>query len=107
VEVVFRRATAGYAVFHYRFRGPAAAAGPADPADGLRAYERQRVSVTHGGVTVRLRTAYGLPEFDSLGYTTRLVADAVLRPGARPPGTALVLHPGQGWLPCLLWAAAR
>jgi 16S rRNA (guanine1207-N2)-methyltransferase len=108
VEVVFRRATAGYAVFHYRFRGPpAAAAGPADPADGLQVYERQRVSISHGGVAVRLRTAYGLPEFDSLSHPTRLVADALLRPGARPPGTALVLHPGQGWLPCLLWAAVR
>jgi 16S rRNA (guanine1207-N2)-methyltransferase len=108
VEVVFRRATASYAVFHYRFRGPpAAAAVPTDPAAGLGVYQRQQASVTHGGVAVRLRTAYGLPEFDSLGFTTRLVADAVLRAGSRPPGTALVLHPGQGWLPCLLWAAAR
>jgi hypothetical protein len=107
VEVVFRRATASYAVFHYRFRGPAAAPGPADPGAGLGVYERQQASATHGGVAVRLRTAYGLPEFDSLGFPTRLAADALLRPGGRPPGTALVLHPGQGWLPCLLWAAAR
>jgi 16S rRNA (guanine1207-N2)-methyltransferase len=106
VEVVFRRATAGYAVFHYRFRGPAAAApAPADPGDGLAVYERQQVSISHGGVAVRLRTAWGLPEFDSLGFATRLVADAVLRPGGPPPETVLVLHPGQGWLPCLLWAA--
>jgi 16S rRNA (guanine1207-N2)-methyltransferase len=107
VEVVFRRATASYAVLHYRFRGPPPAAGPADPAAELAVYERQQVSVSHGGVAVRLRTAWGLPEFDSLGFTTRLVADAALRPGGRPPETALVLHPGQGWLPCLLWAAAR
>ena len=106
VEVVFRRATAGYAVFHYRFRGPPAAAGAAaGPGDGLAVYERQQVSIGHGGVAVRLRTAWGLPEFDSLGFATRLVADAVLRPGGRPPETVLVLHPGQGWLPCLLWAS--
>ena len=104
-EVGFRRATASYAVFHYRFRGPPAAAGAADPGDGLRVYERQQASVVHGGVAVRLRTAWGLPEFDSLGFATRLVADAVLRPGGRPPETVLVLHPGQGWLPCLLWAS--
>jgi 16S rRNA G1207 methylase RsmC len=107
VEVVFRRATASYAFFHYRFGGAAAAPGPADPGAGLGVYERQQASATHGGVTVRLRTAYGLPEFDSLGFPTRLAADALLRPGGRPPGRALVLHPGQGWLPCLLWAAAR
>jgi 16S rRNA (guanine1207-N2)-methyltransferase len=107
VEVVFRRATASYAVFHYRFRGPGSAAGPAGPGPGLGVYERQQASVTHGGVAVRLGTAWGLPEFDSLAFPTRLVADALPRPGSRPPGTALVLHPGQGWLPCLLWAAAR
>ncbi|HET6812975.1 MAG TPA: methyltransferase [Actinomycetota bacterium] len=101
VEVVFRRATAGYAVFHYRFRAP-----PATP-DELGVYERGRLSVTHAGVSVRLRTAWGLPEFDALGVPTRLVADALLRPGGRPPRTALVLHPGQGHLPCLLWAGRR
>jgi 16S rRNA G1207 methylase RsmC len=108
VEVVFRRATAGYAVFHYRFRArPAAVAAPGRPADGLAVYERGRLTVAHAGVSVRLRTAWGLPEFDSLGFPTRLVADAVLRPGGRPPGTVLLLHPGQGHLPCLLWAARR
>jgi 16S rRNA G1207 methylase RsmC len=101
VEVVFRRATASYAVFHYRFRAP-----PATP-DELGVYERGRLTVTHAGVSVRLRTAWGLPEFDALGVPTRLVADALLRPGGRPPRTALVLHPGQGHLPCLLWAGRR
>jgi 16S rRNA (guanine1207-N2)-methyltransferase len=110
VEVVFRRATASYAVFHYRFRGRPAPAAPgrgAGPEAGLGVYERQRLTVAHGGVRVRLRTAWGLPEFDSLGFTTRLVADAVLGLGGRPPRTTLVLHPGQGHLPCLLWAARR
>lgn len=109
VEVVFRRATASYAVFHYRFRTrPAVAAPPpAGPADALGVYERRRLTVTHAGVGVRLRTAWGLPEFDSLGVPTRLVADAVLRPGGRPPRATLVLGPGQGHVPCLLWAARR
>ncbi|HXQ55178.1 MAG TPA: methyltransferase, partial [Actinomycetes bacterium] len=104
VEVVFRRATASYAVVHYRFRDrPAPAAAP----DNLGVYERGRLTVTHAGASVRLRTAWGLPEFDSLGVPTRLVADALLRPAGRPPRTALVLHPGQGHLPCLLWAGRR
>jgi len=108
VEVVFRRATASYAVFHYRFRDwPAPPATPDGPADGLGVYERGRLTVTHAGVSVRLRTAWGLPEFDSLGVLSRLVADALLRPGGRPPRTALVLHPGPGHLPCLLWAGRR
>jgi 16S rRNA (guanine1207-N2)-methyltransferase len=109
VEVVFRRATASYAVFHYRFhgQGPATAApeGPEGPVPGLEVYERSRLALDRKGVKVQLRTAYGLPEFDSLSFVTELVADAVLRLADRPPRTALVLHPGQGYLPSLLWAA--
>ena len=104
VEVVFRRATASYAVVHYRFRDRPA---PAGTPDNLGVYERGRLTVTHAGASVRLRTAWGLPEFDSLGVPTRRVADALMRPAARPPRTALVLHPGQGHLPCLLWAGRR
>jgi 16S rRNA G1207 methylase RsmC len=102
-----RRATASYAVFHYRFRGPpAAAAVPTDPAGRLSGCTSgQQASSRHGGVAVRLRTPGACPSSTRLGSPTRLVADAVLGRPAGPPETALVLHPGQGWLPCLLWAA--
>jgi 16S rRNA (guanine1207-N2)-methyltransferase len=104
VEIVFRRATASYAVFHYRFRGRAASGGRAQ---GLEVYRRERLSLAHRGVGLRLQTAYGLPEFDSLSFTTELVADAILRLRGERPRTALVLHPGQGFLPSLLWAALK
>jgi 16S rRNA (guanine1207-N2)-methyltransferase len=107
VELAFRRATASYAVFHYRFRDRAAPAGRRDPAASLRPYERRRVSLTFQGVELRLRTAYGLPEFDSLSFATRLVADAILRLGGRQPATATVLNPGQGYLPAMLWAVLK
>jgi 16S rRNA (guanine1207-N2)-methyltransferase len=108
VEVVYRRVTAGYAVFHYRFggRGAAGGASPPDRASSLQVYERRRVTIAYKGVRLAMRTAYGLPEFDSLGFATELVADAVLRLAGRRPGTVVVLNPGQGHLPALLWAAA-
>ena len=108
IEIVFRRATASYAVFHYRFRDRAAPAGwPEGQAPGLEVYERQRLSLRHKGIGLQLQTAYGLPEFDSLSFTTELVADAILRLRGPQPRTALVLHPGQGFLPSLLWAALK
>jgi 16S rRNA (guanine1207-N2)-methyltransferase len=107
VEIVFRRATASYAVFHYRFRDRAASTTVSEGlGPSLEVYERQRLSLTHKGIRLELRTAYGLPEFDSLSFTTELVADAILRLGGQPR-TALVLHPGQGFLPSLLWAAVK
>jgi 16S rRNA (guanine1207-N2)-methyltransferase len=108
VEIVFRRATASYAVFHYRFRDRAIPAGwPEGQAPGLEVYERTRLSLRHKGIGLELQTAYGLPEFDSLSFATELVADAVLRLDGLQPRAALVLHPGQGFLPSLLWAALK
>jgi 16S rRNA G1207 methylase RsmC len=108
VEIVFRRTTASYAVFHYRFRERAAStAVPVGQAPGLEVYERQRLSLSHKGIRVQLRTAYGLPEFDSLSFATKLVADALLRLPGQPPRTALVLRPGQGFLASMLWATVK
>jgi 16S rRNA G1207 methylase RsmC len=108
VDIVFRRATASYAVFHYRFRGGAASSGASKARPrGLDVYQRQRLSLSHRGISLRLRTAYGLPEFDSLSFTTKLVADAILRLRGQRARTALFLHPGQGFLPSMLWAAVK
>jgi 16S rRNA G1207 methylase RsmC len=107
VEIVYRRATASYAVFHYRFQGQGAPTAVPGDASGLEAYERQRLSLDHKGIRLRLRTAYGLPEFDSLSFTTELVRDAILRLRGQQPRRHLVLHPGQGYLPSMLWAAMQ
>lgn len=108
IDVVFRRTTASYAVFHYRFRDrTAVATTSSNPAAHLQVYERQRVSFAYKGVKLDLRTAYGLPEFDSLSFASELVAAAVVRLGGRQPGTAVALNPGQGYLPAILWAALK
>jgi 16S rRNA G1207 methylase RsmC len=108
VEIVLRRATAGYAVFHYRFRDQGRPTATSDEGRGsLGVYERQRLSITHRGTSVRLRTAYGLPEFDSLSFATNLVADAVARMRGQSRRTVLVLNPGQGFLPSMLWAVLK
>lgn len=111
VEVVHCRSTASYAVFHYRFTGGQGLArsgrlgGPEEP--GLGVYDRQRVPLVHGGVRLEVRTAYGLPEFDSLGYQSELAVDALLGLGGAPAGRAVVLNPGQGHVPALLWALLK
>jgi 16S rRNA (guanine1207-N2)-methyltransferase len=108
VEVVFRRTTASYAVCHYRFRGQTrSTARSKDPATSIQMYERKRISLAYKGIKLQLRTAYGLPEFDSLSFATELVTDAVLRLRRQQPNIALVLNPGQGYLASMLWAALR
>jgi len=102
IEVVQQRSTASYAVFHYRFTG--GEREPGEAALGRGVYDRQRVALTHGGVRLSVRTAYGLPEFDSLGHHSALAMDALLGLGGAPAGKAVVLNPGQGHVPALLWA---
>jgi 16S rRNA G1207 methylase RsmC len=108
VEVVHRRRTASYAVFHYRFGagpggGPRPARASRDSALDRGVYDRADVAVEHAGVRVAMRTAYGLPEFDSLSYQSELAVDALARQPLRGPGRTVVLNPGQGHLPTLLW----
>jgi 16S rRNA (guanine1207-N2)-methyltransferase len=107
IEIVFRRTTASYAVFHYRFRDSRVSPAELHPTAGLRVYERQQATIGRKGIKLRMRTAYGLPEFDSLNFATELVADAVLRLRSQHPKTALVLNPGQGYIPLILWAALQ
>ena len=75
--------------------------GGAAPADGeLGAYLRSDATLRYGGQVVRLRTAWGLPDFDSVPYALRaaeplLNADALGR-------RVLIWNPGQGLAACRL-----
>jgi 16S rRNA G1207 methylase RsmC len=101
IRLTHSQRTAGYSVFHYGF-----AATPATPAaavpDELGFYERTRLEMSLRDLRYRMRVAYSLPEFDSLGYQTRLVAERMLSLGNRPRHL-LVFNPGQGHLAVLAW----
>ena len=101
--VVLRRRGAGYAVFLYG-AGRARDAAP-DPAGsfGRGDYDRGQAALSHGQVDYRVNTVYGLPEFDSLSYRTRLLCTVVEGLDQPTPGCrALVLNPGQGHVPVIL-----
>lgn len=82
-EVVLRQANRGHVAIHYRL--PAVAAGRSAP--GLDIHDRGRVAFSAGKLKWTARTAWGLPEFDSLHHATRLalrvVRDVHPRPGMR------------------------
>lgn len=100
VRISFSRRTTGYSVYHFGFSPEVppqeAVAGP------LAVFERDRVEARFGGVEYELRTAYSLPDFDTLGYDTELIGDRLLEL-RRPPRHLLVFNPGQGHLPVLAW----
>jgi SAM-dependent methyltransferase len=95
VQVSLSRRSAGYSVYHFGFSpDPEPSAPRADP---LGFFERGWLEASLGGLEYELRTAYSLPEFDTLGYHTALIAERLLAL-RRPPRHLLVFNPGQGLL---------
>lgn len=107
IAVSLRRAREGHAVYHYGFRDRPAGTEP----DGRSAlergvYDRGEVTVSLGGSTFPMRTAYNLPEFESPSHATALLVEGIR--GVARPGldSALVFNPGQGHGAVFLWRGA-
>ena len=81
--------------------GPTETGGP-PPVDGrLGAYLRGETELRYGGQRVRLQTAWGLPDFDTVPYALR-AAEPLSRIPDQHAGTELVWNPGQGLAACRL-----
>ncbi len=101
VDVFLRRRKAGHAVFLCSARTsngrPPSPSRSFDRGD----YERTSAEFSHGRIRYGLRTVFGLPQFDSLSYQTRLLS-TVLQGLERRPDRVLVMNPGQGHVPIIL-----
>ncbi len=81
------------------------APGPPAPADPLAPYLRGRAVFPDAERGYELETVYNLPEFDTLGYDTRLafrLLEALPVEALPPRGRLLVWNPGQGHVPVRL-----
>ena len=66
-------------------------------------YDRSDATFAHGQTSYRMRTVFGLPQFDSLNYRTLLLFSVLESLDPRPIGrSVMVLNPGQGHVPVLL-----
>jgi len=104
IDIIFRGARSGHAVFHYR------STGDGGGADGGRVsglergvYDRMRETFSAGGLEYPMQAARGLPEFDSLGYKTQLLMEEMGNIRDSAIESALVFNPGQGHIPVVLW----
>ena len=101
VDIVVRQRRAGHTAFVCsvrRVRDPLPSPSKSfDRGD----YDRAQATFSHGRIQYGLRTVFGLPQFDSLSYQTRLLSN-VLQSLDRRPDRVLVLNPGQGHVPVIL-----
>jgi 16S rRNA G1207 methylase RsmC len=66
-------------------------------------YHRTEATMSLRDLEFSMRTAYGLPEFDTLGYRTALLIQGALGLRDSAPRHALLFNPGQGHVPVALW----
>lgn len=100
-EIMLKRARSGHTVFHYRLTKTM----PAPEKNALERgiYDRKDITIKHDGLQYTMRTAYGLPEFDSLSYDTEILVKALKGYKNKNISRAVVLNPGQGHVPVALW----
>jgi len=103
VDIIFRGARSGHAVFHYRFTDNHTGADrPRMSALDKGVYDRTKETFTSQGLEYPMQTALGLPEFDSRSYHTELLLKGIR--GLRNQSTrrVVVFNPGQGHVPVVL-----
>ena len=107
VDVITRRKKSGHTVFHSRFTDEIETIKPDTDSIEHGVYHRENITIRQGNLEYSMRTAYGLPEFDSLDYRSEMLIQAL---GTRIPtsvGHAAVLNPGQGHTAVALWKIAQ
>jgi hypothetical protein len=106
VEVILKQQRAGHTVFHYLFHGERGA-GPTQSALERGVYDRGKMTLRVDRLEYDLRTAYGLPEFDSLSYDSDMLIKALSKMTNHKLNTAVIGNPGQGHIPVVLWKLFR
>ncbi|MCU0519284.1 MAG: methyltransferase [Anaerolineae bacterium] len=107
IEIALHQTTAAHAVFHYRFATTVpGGTGAHDAAwSGFEhgIYDRGESIFPLEGPALPLRTAFGLPEFDTLSFETELLLKAFQDLGNANPRRAVVFNPRQGHVAVALW----
>jgi len=108
IHILTRRSWSGHTVFHYQF-SPEFGEGTRPEMGALErgVYHRTEATISLRDLQFPMRTAYGLPEFDTLSYRTALLIRGALGIQNSAPGRALLFNPGQGHVPVAVWKLMR
>ncbi len=101
-EIILKRDRSGHTVFHYRFNVKETPPRPSSSSIERGIYHRQETSVRFDDVEYQLPTVYGLPEFDTLSYSTEMLFKSLQSYRHKDVSRAAVFNPGQGHVPVFL-----
>lgn len=102
IEIVLHQTTAAHSVFHYRFSAPLLDRDPRSSVE-QGVYDRGEALFPLEGMALPIRTAYGLPEFDTLSFETELLLKAFEDLGPNHRHRAAIFNPRQGTVAVALW----
>ncbi len=102
VNVLVQKKYPGHMVFVYEFPESSSVTKPRNNSFERGIYDREEkvFSVDHRDISIR--TAYGLPEFDTLSYETQIVIDTLRIMKGKQMNKVIVFNPAQGILPITL-----
>ncbi len=99
--VTLQESTANHTVFHYHFTK--STDEEPQPAFTSGLFWRDQMEVSYRKLNFVMQTAYGVPEFDTLGYTTRLLFNLLNDLPNNPVEHLLIVNPGQGHTAVAAW----
>lgn len=103
IDIIFRGARSGHAVFHYRSTDNRNGADhPRISALDRGVYHRTKETFSFQGLKYPMQTAQGLPEFDSRSYHTELLLAGIQGLRNQSARRTVVFNPGQGHVPVVL-----
>lgn len=108
ISILTRKTWSRHTVFRYRFL-PQFCDSARLALGGFQRgiYHRAEAMVSVGDLEFSMQTAYGLPEFDTLSYRTALLVEGVCRLQGSAVRRAVLLNPGQGHVPVVIWRLLR
>ncbi|MDP2637763.1 MAG: methyltransferase [Candidatus Levybacteria bacterium] len=98
IKILFRRAWPGHVVFHYSFIENKTLTKPKVSAFDRGIFDREKNDFSVGSLDFIMQTAYGLSEFDTLSYETKLLIDNLRYLKDHPLGNVVIFNPGQGYI---------
>ena len=103
VEITLKRTRPGHAVFHYRFTGKYDKPGPRRTALEREVYQRKSLEFRSDNLRFPIKTAYGLPDFDSLNHRREMLIKALDNMQGIYIRNTVVVNPAQGHIAIALW----
>jgi 16S rRNA (guanine1207-N2)-methyltransferase len=101
-KIILRRNRSGHAIFHYRFL-ESDLPKPERSAIDRGIYERDNLNIRLKDIKYRMKTAYGLPEFNSLSYGSEMLITALKNIQGQDINRAIIFNPRQGHTTVALW----